>query len=63
MTLLLRVIISETEYLPECQGNRKVLLFLSDLITINLAWAVYYYIRVESGWIFYANPPEFLAPQ
>ena len=44
------------------RATERFLLFLSDLITINLAWAVYYYIRVESGWIFYANPPEFLAP-
>ena len=44
------------------RATEKLFLFLSDLITINFAWAVYYYIRVESGWIVYANPPEFVAP-
>jgi len=29
---------------------------------INLAWVIYYYIRVESGWIIYANPPSFILP-
>lgn len=42
--------------------TERILLFLSDLITINLAWTVYYYIRVETGWIIYANPPSFLTP-
>jgi exopolysaccharide biosynthesis polyprenyl glycosylphosphotransferase len=44
------------------KATERLLLFLSDLITINLAWLVYYYIRVETGWIIYANPPAFLAP-
>ncbi|MBS1517369.1 MAG: sugar transferase [Bacteroidetes bacterium] len=29
---------------------------------ITLAWTIYYYIRVDSGWIIYANPPAFLGP-
>ena len=27
----------------------KILILLTDLITINMAWAVFYYLRVESG--------------
>ncbi len=42
--------------------SERILLFLSDLVTVNIAWIVYYLIRVESGWISYANPPSFLAP-
>ena len=42
--------------------KEKIFLFLFDLIFIALAWTVYYYIRVESGWIIYANPPAFIAP-
>lgn len=42
--------------------TQKLLLILSDLIFVNLAWLVYYYIRVESGWIIYANPPAFFIP-
>lgn len=38
------------------------LLLLSDLIFLNLAWVLYYYIRIESGWIIYANPPSFWIP-
>lgn len=42
--------------------KEKILLFLSDLIFIIIAWSAYYYIRVESGWIIYANPPAFILP-
>lgn len=42
--------------------KEKIFLFLSDLLFINLAWIFYYYVRVESGWIIYANPPSFLIP-
>lgn len=42
--------------------TEKLFLFISDFIFINLAWAIYYYIRIESGWIVYANPPAFLLP-
>lgn len=40
----------------------KIFLFLSDFIFLNLAWAAYYFIRVETGWIKYANPVEFFLP-
>ena len=38
------------------------LLLLSDIIFVNLSWSIYYYIRIESGWILFTNPPSFLAP-
>lgn len=40
----------------------KIFLFFSDFIFINLSWIIYYYVRVETGWIPYANPVEFLIP-
>jgi len=42
--------------------KEKISLFLSDLIFVNLAWSVYYYIRIESGWMPYATSAEFLIP-
>ena len=42
--------------------TEKLFLVFSDIIFINLAWIVYFFIRVESGWISYANPPAFWAP-
>ncbi|MBS1514227.1 MAG: sugar transferase [Bacteroidetes bacterium] len=42
--------------------QEKIFLFLSDFIFLNLAWAVYYFVRVETGWIKYANPVQFLVP-
>lgn len=42
--------------------KEKIFLFLSDFLFINLAWIVYYYVRIDSGWIVYANPPAFLVP-
>jgi len=29
---------------------------------MNLSWGIYYYIRIESGWIKFANTPSFFAP-
>lgn len=42
--------------------KEKLFLFFSDLIFVNIAWVIYYYIRIETGWINYANPPSFLIP-
>jgi len=44
------------------KAKEKIFLFISDFLFINLAWAAYYYIRIESGWIVYANPKAFLLP-
>ena len=42
--------------------KEKILLVGSDFLSINIAWSVYYYIRISSGWIPYANPTSFLIP-
>lgn len=43
--------------------STEILLFLfSDFLTINLAWTLYYYIRVESGLILLAHQPSFWDP-
>ncbi|HWA06359.1 MAG TPA: sugar transferase [Ignavibacteria bacterium] len=42
--------------------KERVLLVLSDLITVNAAWIIYYIIRVESGWIPYVAPASFILP-
>lgn len=39
-----------------------LLLLISDLIAVNLAWIAYYMVRIESGWIVYTTVPSFLAP-
>lgn len=39
-----------------------ILLILSDIFFINITWAIYYYIRVDSGLLIYATHPSFLAP-
>jgi exopolysaccharide biosynthesis polyprenyl glycosylphosphotransferase len=39
-----------------------IFLILSDFLFVNLAYSVYYYFRVETGWIIYANPTVFLTP-
>ncbi len=40
----------------------KILVILTDFVTINLAWVVYYYFRVESGTFVMFYRPEFLLP-
>jgi len=42
--------------------KEKILLLFSDFITINLAWTLYYVIRIETGWIPYTSPTSFLIP-
>lgn len=37
-------------------------MFISDFIFINLAWAFYYFIRIESGWIPNIAPTSFMVP-
>lgn len=37
-------------------------MLLIDLLAINLAWSVYYWFRVESGWIAYTAEPEYWLP-
>lgn len=40
----------------------KILLLITDFITINLAYIVYFYFRVETGWFQMISRPEFLLP-
>ncbi|RKY99517.1 MAG: sugar transferase [Ignavibacteriae bacterium] len=42
--------------------TEKIIILLSDFITINLAWIVFFYIRVETGWFRLLIMPEVLLP-
>jgi exopolysaccharide biosynthesis polyprenyl glycosylphosphotransferase len=42
--------------------KEKILLALSDFVFINIAWSVYYVVRIESGWIPYTSPATFIIP-
>ncbi|MCL4280466.1 MAG: sugar transferase, partial [Ignavibacteriaceae bacterium] len=38
--------------------TQKILILLSDFVFINIAWFVYYYIRIETGWFKVLIMPE-----
>lgn len=40
----------------------KIVVIISDFITINLAWTVLFYLRVEAGWFQLMVMPEFYVP-
>jgi len=42
--------------------TEKIIILLSDFITINLAWVVFFYLRVETGWFKILVMPEVLLP-
>ncbi len=42
--------------------KEKIILFSSDFISINIAWTLYYIVRIETGWIPYSSPTTFLIP-
>ncbi len=44
------------------KSKERILLLITDFITINLAWLVYSYIRLETGWFALIIAPEFLLP-
>jgi len=44
------------------KAKERILLIVSDFITINAAWILYYLVRVESGWIPYTAPSSFIIP-
>lgn len=45
------------------QKNReKILVLLTDFITINLAFVIFFKLRVESGWFRLLITPEFMIP-
>lgn len=43
-------------------STERIILVFSDFITINIAWTLYYIIRVESGWIPNMAPTAFIIP-
>ena len=44
------------------KSSEKILLIISDFITLNAAWILYYLVRVESGWIPYSAAASFIIP-
>jgi exopolysaccharide biosynthesis polyprenyl glycosylphosphotransferase len=42
--------------------RERIFTILADILTINLAYIGYYYIRVRSGWIPYSIEPELFLP-
>ncbi len=42
--------------------TEKIFIVLSDFITINLAWAIYFYFRIETGWFSIIIMPEMFIP-
>jgi FlaA1/EpsC-like NDP-sugar epimerase len=44
------------------KAKERILLIVSDIITINAAWILYYLVRVESGWIPYIAASSFIIP-
>jgi exopolysaccharide biosynthesis polyprenyl glycosylphosphotransferase len=45
--------------------NKKVeksLILITDFITVNFAWIVFFYLRVETGWFDLISQPDFLLP-
>jgi exopolysaccharide biosynthesis polyprenyl glycosylphosphotransferase len=42
--------------------SEKYRYLMLDLLTINIAWAAYYWFRVRSGWLSYVTEPDFWLP-
>lgn len=42
--------------------NERIRTILVDFITVNFAWAVYYFVRIRSGLVQSAMEPDFLIP-
>lgn len=40
----------------------KILILVVDFITINFSWALYFFLRVETGWFDMFSEPMFLIP-
>jgi exopolysaccharide biosynthesis polyprenyl glycosylphosphotransferase len=43
-------------------NNEKPILALTDVLSLTLAWTLYYLLRVKSGWVVVAARPDFLVP-
>lgn len=44
------------------RSAEKFFVILTDFITLNLAWIVYFIFRVETGWFEFVLMPEFILP-
>src|SRR5690606_38690105 len=44
------------------KSTEKILILISDFITINLAWVIYFYFRIETGWFSIIIMPEMFIP-
>lgn len=42
--------------------TEKILLLITDFITINISWLLFFYLRVQSGWFELISQPDFLLP-
>lgn len=42
--------------------TEKIFLLLSDFFTINTAWLLFWYLRVETGWFELISQPDFILP-
>lgn len=42
--------------------TEKIRTILMDILTINLAWLVYFLFRIRTGWVFYTAEPDLLVP-
>jgi exopolysaccharide biosynthesis polyprenyl glycosylphosphotransferase len=42
--------------------TEKLLILATDFITVNLAWLLFFYFRVESGWFNLITQPDFFLP-
>lgn len=40
----------------------KLLILITDFITVNLSWILFFYLRVETGWFDLLSQPDFLLP-
>src|SRR5712691_2182795 len=44
------------------KNKSTILLLLLDLLALSLAWSVYYWFRIRSGFLTHAIEPEFWLP-
>lgn len=44
------------------KNAERWVLFIADFLAVNFAWAIFYYIRIESGWFQYSRRPDFWIP-
>lgn len=42
--------------------NSFIHIIFVDILTINIAWSLYYFLKIRSGWFTYTMEPDFIAP-